>query len=143
MPIAVIVVDDERFDRLSARRRLSKFEAFGEVMEFDDGDTFLDHCYGNQPPGVIPASATCPALILIDINMRRMNGFETLEELQRRIGRRLGQRHVRAVMLTSSANEVDKQRAAAIPIVSAFLTKPLSNDGVARILELYEPIVAD
>lgn len=128
MTIHVYVVDDEPFDRMATRRRLARHPEFAPVEEADDGDTFLETYFASADDG--------PSLVLMDVNMRRLDGFDALEQMEHRVRQGQGPGSV-AVMLSSTARERDVERARGLPVVRDFLTKPLTEDGVARILSLF------
>lgn len=78
-----------------------------------------------------------PNLILLDINMPGINGWEFLElyaELP--ISQ---QAEVVLVMLTTSLNPDDRERAQKIPEVSGFKNKPLSKEIITEILMEHFP----
>lgn len=69
---------------------------------------------------------TCPkAIIFLDINMPEMNGFDFLDELKLVAGDHFDQ-GCKIVMVTSSLNEKDRERALSYPYVSNYLEKPLT-----------------
>lgn len=73
-----------------------------------------------------------PNLILLDINMPGINGWEFLEQYaELPISQ---QAEVVLVMLTTSLNPDDKERAQSIPEVSGFKNKPLSKEVIQEIL---------
>lgn len=77
-----------------------------------------------------------PDVLLLDLNMPRMNGFEFLDAYPT-VPEPLRAAIV-LVMLTSSMLPVDKERAERNPYVRAFKTKPLDVDGVHEINALFE-----
>lgn len=65
-----------------------------------------------------------PDLILLDINMPGMNGFEFIEKYKELKEKQMVNNVI--VMLTSSINADDKEKALSISEISAFKSKPLS-----------------
>ena len=63
-------------------------------------------------------------LILLDINMPGMDGWDFLNELNNAPDKK--RYHV--IMVTSSVENRDKEKAAKYPMVKGFLEKPISND---------------
>ncbi len=82
----------------------------------------------------VAPTTSCPALILLDVNMPAMNGMEFLEAYQR-----LPQEHRDAiiiVVLTTSMNSADLARLDELPI-AGLASKPLTPDKVNTILQLH------
>lgn len=73
-----------------------------------------------------------PDLILLDINMPVMDGFEFLEAYEDEDFH--GRAKALVVMLTTSLHPQDQERAAAFESVSAYLYKPLLADKLKEIL---------
>lgn len=76
-----------------------------------------------------------PNLIFLDINMPRINGWEFLEQYEALpIENRVG--HV-IVMLSTSANPKDLQRAAENPLVMDYHDKPLNEEYLREVIAKY------
>lgn len=133
--VPVVIVDDSDADRYIVRRRLNKAGDFGEVMEANDGIAFLEEFF-NGHFGI--ESQDQPLLILMDVNMPGMSGFETIEEIQRRAKAGKGPATSMIVMMfTSSSNPDDLAQAENLELVKGYIHKPLDEEGVKKIRELY------
>ncbi len=81
------------------------------------------------------SKATLPEILFLDINMPVMNGWEFLEEfalLPNEI-----KQTVAVVMLTTSVNPDDEDKATALPFVKAFRNKPVSESLIQEIAATY------
>ena len=104
------VIDDDEDDQLFIRSAFEQNDPPISVLVLDDGDELLPKLSG---------CAQLPKLILLDVNMPRSNGFETLEKL-REVPRFAD---LPVVMLTTSSSRYDCERSMALG-ANHFLTKP-------------------
>ena len=120
---SVMLVDDNPADNFLHRLVISKSGVAEEVNEFENPVEALEALQGKTS---LPCS-----LVLLDINMPQMNGFQFLErygelDLEQRRNRVI-------VMLTTSQNREDEARARSTPYVADYANKPLT---IAKIKEL-------
>lgn len=128
----VAVVDDNKVDRYTVRRRLSKETSITEVLEFDAGDTFLETYFSDLC--LDPASPE-RLVVLMDINMPRLNGFETVAGMEEHLSDGRGKDSCVVMMFSSSENPLDHERAAEFDIVKGYIVKPFARDDVSLLNE--------
>jgi CheY-like chemotaxis protein len=123
-----LLVDDDNTTNFLNQALLRRMAITDKVLVALDGQEALDllHTHCEQP-----ASPTCPALILLDMKMPRMNGFEFLQAYAQRPQRE--NPAVVIIMLTTSLNPNDVAQMQGLPI-AGYLTKPLTTEKINQLL---------
>jgi CheY-like chemotaxis protein len=129
----ILLVDDDATTNFLNRSLLTRLGVTERILVAEDGEQALrelsQYC---SPP-----TASCPALILLDVNMPGMNGIEFLEEYQHLP---LAAQHpIVIVMLTSSLHPRDVQRVEQLSVVTDFISKPLTKEKVEGLLQAHFP----
>ncbi|MEM7507711.1 MAG: response regulator [Pseudomonadota bacterium] len=79
------------------------------------------------------AKGIFPDLILLDINMPRMDGFEFLDAATEALGEAFA---TVVVMLTTSMDPTDEARAATYGAVRSYVNKPLDHKKLTQVVSL-------
>jgi CheY-like chemotaxis protein len=117
----VMLVDDDPINNLVNKRLLRKYNDRLSVVEYQMAYDALEHFKTDRPK---------PDVLLLDINMPKMNGWQFLEEFEK-----IWAGELKIVMLTSSIDLSDQQKAESLPLVSGYLTKPLNMDKIQTIFD--------
>ncbi|MEM9189215.1 MAG: response regulator [Myxococcota bacterium] len=136
MSFRVVIVDDEEIDRYIARRNTQKWNADVEVTEFEDPDEALA-LLSDEAKLTELAAGTEPVVLLLDINMPQMTGFDLLKEVGNKLGLPTARRLLLVAMLTSSDNPRDRAAANASPLVDAYFVKPLTPTQLQQVADLH------
>jgi CheY-like chemotaxis protein len=121
----VMVIEDDPVTSKLICMILKKVEGIGQTHPFENGKTALDFFVENYH-----SKNRVPQLILLDINMPVMDGWEFLDELKL-----LGKSHpIPVFLLTSSINPEDKEMADKRSDVHGFISKPLDLYKVREII---------
>ncbi|MEO0323607.1 MAG: response regulator [Myxococcota bacterium] len=120
---SVMIVDDDKDDRDLARRRLERSGRYRYVLDAADGREALALFETYQVKRRATPEGFPPLLMLLDINMPVVSGFDLLE----RLDDLAGAEQTRVVVMLSSSDAVeDRTRAAKYARVADYLVKPLS-----------------
>ncbi len=118
---SALIIDDVAADRFFTKRALKKINPEIAVHEFsyaDEALTFL------RSP-----SRDSFDVLLVDINMPRMDGFEFVEAYRDLYRELKGDAEV--YFMSSSINPDDKSCALALPDIAGYLEKPITKDALS------------
>ena len=124
----ILLADDDPDDRLLAQEALRENDLEAEMRCVEDGEELLDYLH-RRNGYADPAESPRPDLILLDLNMPRMDGGTALRAIKQDPALR-----AIPVVVLSTANtlaEVDELYAAG---ANSFITKPQSFDSLVEIV---------
>lgn len=136
MTRSVLLVEDDVFDTMTAEKSFAKFSVPHQLHTAFNGEEALDLLLGRN--GTEPLRPL-PEVILLDLNMPRMNGIEFLTELRSNVELH----HIPVFITTTSAMDVDRADAERLG-VSGYILKPLdfeTGSDLADSLSLLEQLL--
>lgn len=117
----IFLIDDNTIDLLISRKLLLKHDSDLTVIEFNKAQEAI--------VALQNATESSPDLVLLDLNMPGMNGWEFLEAVKEQ-----SYQPDRVFILTSSLDERDKAMATEYPSVKGYITKPLNTESITKAL---------
>jgi len=118
----ILLVDDDEVDVMTVRRAFTKANIVNKLFVASDGIQALDMLRNNGVPD-------SRRIVLLDLNMPRMNGIEFLREV--RADRAL---HALTVVVLTTSNE-DRDRVEAYQLnVAGYLLKPVTFRAFAEVM---------
>ena len=133
----VLLIDDDEPTNYLSQMILEEAGCVKEIKVASSGDAALKYLTKADDQQINHPEYPKPDLILLDINMPAMNGWEFLEEYESIKNRY--KEDVVIIMLTTSLNPDDRLRAEGIPTVRGFEHKPLTEEMLEDIFEKYFP----
>jgi CheY-like chemotaxis protein len=127
-----LIVDDDQVDVLAIQRSLQKQKIGNPVTIARDGIEALEVLRGTENRPKLPR----PYLILLDLNMPRMNGLQFLEELRKDAA--LTDSIV--FVLTTSASDEDKIGAYK-KHVAGYLLKAEAGEGFLKAIQMLDKFI--
>jgi CheY-like chemotaxis protein len=118
-----ILVDDNEADNVYHGLMIGRAGFTGEVLVFETGEDAV--AFFRSDP------MTAPTCIFLDINMPGLNGFEVAEQATALLADKPS---VMLVVLSSSGSAADRERAASLPVIRRYVTKPLEVIGVKALM---------
>jgi len=132
----ILLIDDDEPTNFLNRMTLEQVGCARQIRIVQSGQEALDFLMHR---GKYAQVQDCPHpdLIFLDINMPAMDGWEFLEKYRQLSATQKAS--IVMIMLTTSLNPDDEQRALSIPEINGFENKPLKADRLKEILESYFP----
>ena len=122
--VSILLVEDDYLDIMNVERELSKINLTRPLHVARNGREALNMLRGTEGADKITPA---PSLILLDINMPKMNGLEFLAELRREPEFS----HIPVFIMTTSNEETDRMAAQRLN-VTGYIVKPLTFDSFEK-----------
>lgn len=123
----IILVDDDDADRYLCVRKVARSNKKIRIWEFASGDEFSNELKetSSQIAGVFDEKF--PPLLLLDINMPGMSGFDVVDALREEIQmKRLTEKSMAVFICSSSSHPQDLHTAQNDDLIRGFIVKPAS-----------------
>jgi CheY-like chemotaxis protein len=129
-PLSILMADDDEDDRQFTADALREARLMNDVRFVHDGEELLDYLRHRGPYAEGEAVAPRPGIILLDLNMPKMDGREALAEIKQDPQLR----RIPVVILTTSKTEEDILRSYDLG-VNSFITKPVTFAGLVEVMK--------
>lgn len=123
----ILLIDDDDVTNYINKRIIRNVDPEAQITILNNGLEALDYFRQN-----LPGKELFPDVILLDITMPDMDGWEFLEEIEKE-GIKLPE-HSRMYMLTSSVFPDDINKANSNKFITQFYSKPLDNAKLKEML---------
>lgn len=126
--IDVLVIDDDATTNFVLGKLFEMSNTDFNPLFITRAEEALEHLHLNKNK--------FPSLIILDINMPGMDGWDFLDEYEDR-NYHIDYKETIIIMISSSIRDLDQKKALSYQSVVEFVTKPLKLDGIKRIREQY------
>ncbi len=133
--VGILLVEDDEVDVMNVQRAFKKNHITNPLVTAGNGVEALAMLRGDGVPKIQPS----PKIILLDLNMPKMNGIEFLKELREDPELKT----ITVVILTTSNDEKDKVNAYDLN-VAGYILKPVDFSNFVeamRTLDLYWSLI--
>jgi CheY-like chemotaxis protein len=132
-PPTILVAEDHDYDKLILREVFSRVGIVADLRFVSDGEQMLDYIH-RRNLFADPASSPVPSLVLLDLNMPRLDGRKVIRMLRGNEG----VRHLPVIALSTSESQKHIAEAYSIGF-NAYLVKPANIPAyVAAIRSLWQ-----
>ncbi|WP_394759757.1 two-component system response regulator [Flavobacterium sp.] len=117
------IIDDDNIFVFVLKKILDRNENFDQVFDFKNGEEVLDL--------LSDKNNTFPNIILLDINMPVIDGWQFLEEIEKLPNKE----KLNVFIMSSSIDTNDIEKSKSFSTVKDFISKPINNDKLNKLIE--------
>jgi two-component system, response regulator len=131
IPITILICDDDEDDRMLTQQALEDAHISNDLRFVEDGEQLLDYLYQRGEFSGETGAAPRPGLILLDLNMPKMDGRDALKVMK-------GDPtllDIPVVVLSTSSLDEDVIRSYRLG-VNSFITKPVTFSGLVEAMNV-------
>ncbi len=125
----LLLIDDDELNNYIVSSILEDTQLVDNFNFKTDGESALQYLHLCQ------ATQQFPNLILVDLKMPIMDGFEFIEQYEKKFIE--VSPNTQLMVLTSSIRETEKQKALNFKSVTNFVNKPLNDERLKYVIECY------
>lgn len=131
IPINYIIVDDDKLVNIFCSMVIKKLNTQAKVVTFEHPESGLEYIESEKSI----SNTISPTILLLDINMPSMTGWEFLERFEL-LNDRI-KKAINVYILSSSVDERDKERASTLKCIKGYLIKPLTKEALLSTVTPY------
>ncbi|MEL6477161.1 MAG: response regulator [Pseudomonadota bacterium] len=129
-PISILIADDDADDRMLIEDAFEESRLSNPLAFVEDGEQLLAYLR-REPPYTELEGAPLPGLIILDLNMPKMDGRTALSHLKADPALQ----RIPVIVLTTSQAEEDILKTYGLG-VSSFISKPVTFDGLVEVVKV-------
>ncbi len=127
-PVTILMADDDSDDRQLTREAFDEANLANDLRFVEDGEELLDYLH-RRGKYADPATSPRPGLILLDLNMPKVDGREALARMKQD----KDLRRIRVIILTTSTAEEDVFRTYDLSAAS-YIAKPVTFEALVDVV---------
>lgn len=128
-PITILMADDDEEDQMMTKKAWENSRLANDLHFVEDGEELMEYLR-RSGDYINPEDSPRPGLILLDLNMPKMDGREALKEIKSA----QDLRRIPVVVMTTSKAEEDICRSYDLG-ANSYITKPVTFDGLVNIIQ--------
>jgi CheY-like chemotaxis protein len=126
--IKICIIDDDAVYKYTITKILKQLKCVENILSFSDGEEALDFL-----KNIENQANRLPDLILLDINMPVMDGFQFMQEFcEFNNGLKVP---IPVYLVTSSIDSSDIEQSKQIPHIRDYITKPIRAEKIKEIIQ--------
>ena len=130
MSLEVCIIDDDLVSQFATQYRIEQSDIKCTITNYDSAEKFLEMISSQHRNPLL-----MPDILLLDLVMTGMNGWELLDEVEKILGANF---KTKVYVLSAFNNAKDRKLAKNHPKIEGYFDKPLSKDNVDKIFRLHK-----
>ncbi len=127
-PIRILMADDDADDRYLTKEAFKENHLLNDLRFVENGEELIDYLF--QRGQFNAENAPRPGIILLDLNMPKIDGRQALEIIKREEALR----SIPVIILTTSSSETDIVKSYDLG-VNSFISKPVTFDELINVVK--------